>query len=314
MKASAANRAGAPRGLPSLAGTAISFDFDGVLARSPFGHGVLFPVLKELAHAWAGRTGSDADEAHRRVRELASAEFRARTARGDHVSAYDWQDIVRVVAAAVGERFDASLAEMTREYGRALEQAGDRSLLYPSAAETLAALRARGACLLLLTNGFRDYQLPMARALGLEGCFHAIFASDDLGAVKPRPEAFERAFGACPPQRAARRFHIGDTLGQDVAGARACGIFAVWIEWGLPEELARLGPLERARSPALEPVLRARLEHERSSGSLHGSGTVEPASVRPDAVIRSLEELEPVVDGGARPPGTAAAARRPPSA
>lgn len=286
----------APGGPGALADAAISFDFDGVLVRSPFGHGVLLPVLRRLAAASAPRAGCAPDEAERRVRELAWAEFGRRTARGDGVRAYDWQAIIEVVARSVGERFDGSLAEMTREYGRTLARTADRSLVYPHAHEVLTALRTGGACLLLLTNGLRDYQLPLARALGLEGCFNAILASDDLGAVKPQPEAFEKAFRACPA--GARRYHVGDTLGQDVAGARACGIFAIWIVWDLPEELSRLAPAERALSPALGPVLAARLEHERSLRGVYEPEPREAAPVRPDAVIRSLEEVEAVVSRG----------------
>ncbi len=302
------------RGL-ALADTAISFDFDGVLVRSPFGHGVLFPLLRELARSWAGRTGCAPDAAERRLRELAWAEFRRRTAGGDIVRAYDWQAIVEVVARSVGERFDGSLAEMTREYAQRLAAGGDRSLVYPRAHEVLASLQRRGACLLLITNGFREYQLPMARALGLEGCFHAILASDDLGTVKPRPEAFERAFGTCPAGRSVRRFHVGDTLSHDVAGARACGITAVWIEWDLPQELAGLGPFERARSAALRPLLRVRLERELSREGPGEQERRDEAAVLPDAVIRSLEELEDVVLSRARratrgPRATAAKARR----
>lgn len=298
MKASVRDSAAASSGPLALADAAISFDFDGVLARSPFGHGVLFPVLRELARGWAGRTGRDAEAAEREVRELAWAEFRLRSAQGDPVRAYDWQAIVEAVAGSVGERFDRSLAAMARAYGRTIARSGDRSLVYPRAREVLASLQGRGACLLLLTNGFRDYQLPMARALGLADCFHAILAADDLATVKPRPEAFERAFRMCPAGRSTRRYHVGDTLSHDVAGARACGIFAVWIEWDLPQELARLGPLERVRCAALQPLLRARLEREQTREGSGEREALDDASVLPDAVIRSLEEVEAVVDGG----------------
>ncbi|NTU71769.1 MAG: hypothetical protein HGB10_08130, partial [Coriobacteriia bacterium] len=74
----------------------------------------LFPVLEELARAWARRTGAAPDEAERRIRELAWAEFRARAARGDPVRAYNWQAIVEAVALSVGERFDGSLGVMVR--------------------------------------------------------------------------------------------------------------------------------------------------------------------------------------------------------
>jgi HAD superfamily hydrolase (TIGR01549 family) len=278
----------------SLSDTAVSFDFDGVLARSPFGTGVLFPLLREMARARAARHGGDPGAEERRIRELVWAEFRRRLAAGETVEAYNWQSIVEVASRAIGEPFEASLAAMTAEYGRGIERTGDRSLLYPGAREVLEALAERGACLLLLTNGFRGYQLPLARALGLAEHFCAILASDDLGAVKPLPQAFELAFGRCPG-RPARRFHVGDTVSHDVAGARASGVFAVWIDWDLPGSLARLGPLERARAAELEPVLRARYDGElRREGA--DAGALAGPCPQPDAVVRSLDEVEAVVD------------------
>lgn len=284
---------------PSLADAAVSFDFDGVLARSPFGHGVLFPALREIAAAVSARTGVPAGEEERRLRERSMAEYRARTARGDFVQAYDWQAIVEMVAAAEGERFEDSLARRTEECARRIERSGDRSMVYPHAGEVLRDLKARGAFLLLLTNGFRDYQLPMTRAFGLEPWFDAILAADDLGAVKPFPEAFEKAFRACAHLRSPRRFHVGDTLTHDVLGARESGIFAVWIEWSLPPELARLEPGERLRSGLMTEVLRAKLEREAVQLGIAGSGTPAAERVRPDAVIASLTELEAVIDATA---------------
>ena len=279
-----------------LDGVAVSFDFDGVLARSPFGHGVLFPVLRGLARGAATRTGSPPDQVEHQVRELARAEFRGRSARGEYVEAYDWQNIVELVAQAVGERFDGSLAEMTRQYAARLELAGDRSPAYPYALELLHDLKSRGACLLLLTNGFRDYQLPVTRALGLERCLDAIFAADDLGTVKPFAEAFRKAFSACPGAGRSGRYHVGDTLTHDVLGARLSGIFSIWIDWELPAELARLDPIERSRSPALERVLRAKLDREETLHGLAGFENPTVEAVRPDAVVVSLREVEGIID------------------
>lgn len=281
---------------PDLDGVAVSFDFDGVLARSPFGHGVLFPVLREMALAASARTGIPSEQEERRARELARAEFRARTARGEYVQAYNWQATVELVARALGGRFDGSLAALTLEYAAKLESSGDLSPAYPYARELLRDLKGRGACLLLLTNGFREYQLPVTRALGLERYLDAIYAADDCGSVKPFAEAFDKAFSACPRAGRSCRYHVGDTLTHDVLGARLAGVFSIWIDWELPEGLTRLEPLERSRSPALEGVLRAKLDREETLHGLAGFESPTADAVRPDAVVASLREVEGVID------------------
>jgi FMN phosphatase YigB (HAD superfamily) len=178
-------------------GFGVSFDFDGVLARSPFAHGVLYPVLTDVAEARALRARRSVAAALEEVRELAWAEQRSRTAAGDYVEAYDWEGIVRVVANRIGQTFRGSLSRITRDFTNDLTEAGVDSLLYPCVREVLARLKSRDLCLLLLTNGYRDYQLPFLQALGLAGFFDAVFASDDLGSVKPDRSAFETAFRAC---------------------------------------------------------------------------------------------------------------------
>ena len=286
---------------------ALSFDFDGVLARSPFAHGVLYPVLTQLAEARAFGTGDSVSSALQEVRERAWAEHRARTAAGDYVAAYDWEGIVRVVADDIGQAFRRSLTTMTRDFARALTSGATDSLLYPHAREVLSRLKKRGFCMLLLTNGYRDYQLPFLEALGLAGFFDAVFASDDLQSVKPFGAAFERAFRACgngrgtrsgggdgggTPAGGLRGYHVGDSLTQDVAGARSAGIFAVWVHPDLPESLAGLAPRERAVSADLTAVLLAKLAHEETVSP----GVRKDADFRPDAVISSLDELELVLD------------------
>jgi len=281
----------------SLEDVAVSFDFDGVLARSPFGRGVLYPALREIARSVSDRTGAPWDREESRLRGLAMEEFRGRTARGDYVQAYDWQAIVEKVAREDGEIFEGSLARRTDEFALGIGRSADRSLVYPDALEALRKLKERGAFLLLLTNGFREFQLPMVRAFGMEPCFDAILAADDLGTVKPFPEAFEKAFRSCAHLRVGRRYHVGDTLIHDVLGARDSGIFAVWIDRDLPEELARLGRGERMKSGRLDEVLREKLARENEAHGVAGSGRPGEEQVRPDAVIAGLGELEGVIDG-----------------
>ena len=89
------------------------FDFDGVLAMSPFAHGVLFPILDDLAVVHAGRTGLDAEQAKKQIRELIWGKFRRRIAAKDYVDAYDWQALVSLAADELGLPFTRSLPELT---------------------------------------------------------------------------------------------------------------------------------------------------------------------------------------------------------
>jgi 2-haloacid dehalogenase/putative hydrolase of the HAD superfamily len=58
--------------------------------------------------------------------------------------------------------------------------------------------------------------------------FSAVVTSEDAGAYKPSPLIFQRAL-ALLGLRADEVVHVGDSLHADVAGARAAGIAAVWI-------------------------------------------------------------------------------------
>ena len=63
---------------------------------------------------------------------------------------------------------------------------------------------------------------------GLEGLFDFIVFSQDCGYEKPDPEFYRFALETanCP---ADRLLHIGDSIENDVMGARDCGIASVWL-------------------------------------------------------------------------------------
>jgi len=91
----------------------------------------------------------------------------------------------------------------------------------------LTAARARGQRLVVVSNW--DVSLHgVLRALELEPLLDGILTSAQAGARKPAPEIFEQALalsGAAPEQA----IHVGDSLEEDVAGARAAGIEAVLV-------------------------------------------------------------------------------------
>jgi 2-haloacid dehalogenase/putative hydrolase of the HAD superfamily len=58
--------------------------------------------------------------------------------------------------------------------------------------------------------------------------FPAVVTSEDVAAYKPSPRVFQQAL-AVLGLRAEEVLHVGDSLSADVAGARAAGIAAVWV-------------------------------------------------------------------------------------
>jgi putative hydrolase of the HAD superfamily len=91
----------------------------------------------------------------------------------------------------------------------------------------LVAARARGQRLVVVSNW--DVSLHgVLRALELEPLLDGILTSAEAGSRKPATEIFEQALalaGAAPQDA----IHVGDTLDEDVAGARNAGIEAVLV-------------------------------------------------------------------------------------
>lgn len=101
-----------------------------------------------------------------------------------------------------------------------------RFVAYPDAPPALRAARERGERIVVVSNW--DASLPAAlQAAGLAPLVDAVVTSGGLGAAKPDPAIFAHALGlACAAPEEA--LHVGDSLGEDVAGARRAGIAAVW--------------------------------------------------------------------------------------
>jgi putative hydrolase of the HAD superfamily len=100
--------------------------------------------------------------------------------------------------------------------------------VYPDAVPALAALRDRGVRLGVVTN-FDSRVEPLLAALGLAGWFQSLTRSSAAGAAKPDPAIFRAALarhGASP----AEALHVGDSPGEDVAGAEAAGLLGVLVD------------------------------------------------------------------------------------
>jgi putative hydrolase of the HAD superfamily len=145
---------------------------------------------------------------------------------------------------------------------------------YPDAAPALRALRAAGCALVVVSNW--DFSLhERLEEAGLAALVDAAVASAEAGAAKPERAIFERALELAGA-RATDAWHAGDSVREDVEGARAAGIRAVLIarDEGASGSGGRPRAAGRAPAPAV-PVLR----DLRGLPALVGSGG--PYAVRP---------------------------------
>ena len=91
----------------------------------------------------------------------------------------------------------------------------------------LAALRAAGARLVAVSNWDRSLHDVLA-ATGLRPLLDGVVTSAEAGTAKPDPAIFAHAL-AIAGAPASSALHVGDSLAEDVAGARAAGIEAVLL-------------------------------------------------------------------------------------
>jgi putative hydrolase of the HAD superfamily len=99
---------------------------------------------------------------------------------------------------------------------------------YPEVPGVLAALRARGLRLVVVSNW--DVSLHgVLSDTGLAGAVDAALTSAEVGAAKPDAAIFARALQAAGGVAAADAVHVGDSPEADVAGARAAGLDAVLV-------------------------------------------------------------------------------------
>jgi putative hydrolase of the HAD superfamily len=143
---------------------------------------------------------------------------------------------------------------LSREVGREVSvadmMAAIRFRAYPDAAPALDELADRGLRRICVSNW--DYALPdVLDRCGLADRFDAVVTSAAVGARKPDPQIFRVALdvAGCEAEQA---LVVGDTPGEDIAGARAAGIPALLINrdgGGDIASLAELGP--RVRSSTL---------------------------------------------------------------
>ncbi|AIU70058.1 2-haloalkanoic acid dehalogenase [Thermococcus eurythermalis] len=183
---------------------AVLFDIDGtLLTEMPLIQLFLPWVYDELSK----RLGITKEEARNRfLHEI--------MVRRDTYDWHDWNFFFRLF------NLDLNYEELLRKYPHKLH-------VYPDVIPTLEWLEEEGYLLGVVTSG-PEYQRLKLDLTGLSKYFEAIVTREDVKAIKPEPKIFLYALkelGVEPSDA----LYVGDSLTQDVYGAKHVGMKAVWI-------------------------------------------------------------------------------------
>ena len=149
---------------------------------------------------------------------------------GAEVSLEGWRRTLRAAGCE-----DASIEEIAREAGEVQRaHRGATVRLFPDARGILEAVTRAGIPLALITNAASDAQRISLGRHDIERYFRAIVISGEHGVAKPDPAIFRIALdrlGLSPEELSHPRnvWHVGDNPHTDVAGAKAAGLTAIWL-------------------------------------------------------------------------------------
>ena len=104
----------------------------------------------------------------------------------------------------------------------------DGSRLFPGVGETLAALKAQGARMAMLTNKPQELTDLLLPRLGLDGMFAAVYGAGRQSYTKPDPRIFHEVVSDCGGGPAVM---IGDSI-TDLNTARAAGAPCILVSYG----------------------------------------------------------------------------------
>lgn len=100
--------------------------------------------------------------------------------------------------------------------------------VYDDVFPTLEELSARGLSLAIVSN-WDSYLPTLLAALDLDRFFSVVAVSAIEGTGKPEPEIFRRACARLNVQP-AEAVHVGDSVTEDLFGARAAGLFGLLLD------------------------------------------------------------------------------------
>ncbi len=157
---------------------------------------------------------------------MAEEEAAALLCRADRAHPYSFADKFEAFCAG-GAFAEPPSFEEYRDFW--WQKVGEASVDYPFTKGVLSELRAKGLKLALITNGDRAMQNDKIEVLGYRPYFDEVIISGEVGVAKPTPEIYELALRRLGVS-AEEFVYVGDNPANDIEGARAAGIRAVWVK------------------------------------------------------------------------------------
>ncbi len=201
--------------------------------------------------------------------DYAAAFHRAMTERD--LREHTVEQVLSLAMYTLGDPVPPTDPALGRATERALARNADQVVWYDDALPFLNAVRDRGTPTGLVTNTIFGFGRPWGERLF--EWFRTRMVSREYGFVKPHPGMFLEAAKALrvDPREC---LYIGDLLLSDVWGAQRVGMRAVLVE----------------RREEAQDTYRA------NDARLAANLGVKLDSIRPDAVVSSLEEVVPLLD------------------
>ena len=171
-------------------------------------------VYAAVAREW----GIDCSADHLTARFIATWNDRS----GFRYSREEWAEVVRSSFTGVAEVSEELFDAIYQRFGEARAW-----LIYDDAIPTLQQLEQRGLKLAVISN-WDDRLEPLLSELGLASYFDQILVSSKVGSQKPETRIFYAAAELLEVE-ADRILHVGDSLREDVEGARSAGFRAMRV-------------------------------------------------------------------------------------
>ena len=143
---------------------------------------------------------------------------------GQEESRAFWDAFYRALLESLGQADNDRLRSALYEEFQRLEN----WRLYSDAVPVLEELRGRGYRLGVVSN-WEEWLEDMLLAMDVHRLFDVILASGPFGRAKPHPSIFRRALEMVGVE-ASEAVHVGDSLRDDIEGARAAGLRAILID------------------------------------------------------------------------------------
>jgi putative hydrolase of the HAD superfamily len=243
--------------------TILFFDIDLTLVANHFSGVLLDRLLGELVAA----SGKSLDEL---AQELGAENERRQQTDPDNLLTMDWDDMMQQMARHYGVTLSDTVDKLWLEYA-----ANEGVEVLDNAPAVLRQLKTKQRLLVIATKGLSKYQDAVLAAAGLTLYFDDILTPDKTGYLKTSPGYFTKF-----RNRDDIFIHIGDHYYDDVLCAKRNGFYSV-----LRAPLAALAAADPFERPNLLVQYVSQIPTYPSAGT----------TVRPDAVIISLEELPQVI-------------------